>query len=222
MTAATARRRRSDAGAVKVTARDVAVVTWLGEMGVVVDEHLPVLLAGPAAPVLSERTARGWLARAELAGLVVRHRLLGRRWLVASRRGLRLAGLPYEVYEPSAWGLAHRHATNAVRLHVEAARPGVVWTSERAVRSRWAGSGARVRYADGLAAVDGHTAAVEVELSRKRPGEYADLLRVADPAVEAVWWFTPPGDQGWLTRTLEAVGVGPPCRVYPLPSGAVL
>jgi hypothetical protein len=220
------RARRSDAGLVAVTQRDVAILGWVGEMAAVREDLLPLLLARlapePATAELSTRTARGWVDRMTRAGYVTRHRILGRRWVVASRRGLRLVGLVWEPWDPSAWALGHRHATAVVRLALEAGQPGAVWTSERALRSQWAGTRARVRIPDGtLHLADGQQVGVEVELARKRPAaRYGPVVRETIPDLAGVWWFTRPGDVAWLGQVLAEHGAAGHA-VYQLPDGAV-
>jgi len=224
VTAASTRRRRSDAGVVAVTERDVRALGFVGEQYAVRDDLLEVVLArlAPAGLVpaaeLSRRTARGWLDRMTRAGYLSRQRLLGRTWAVATERGLRVAGLPYEPWQPNAWQLAHRHAVAVVRLALEAAHPGVAWTGERAIRSHWHGSGARVRYADGALAFRTGRVGVEVELSRKAAGRYESIVRDVDTSFAEVWWFTPPGDVAWLRQVLAAASRGGPVhRVAELP-----
>lgn len=78
--------------------------------------------------------------------------------------------------------------------------------SERQIRSRWAGSGARVRYADGhLDLPDGRCIGIELETHRKKRHEYEGIVRDVDPAFDAVWWFCPAADVGWLADVLEAI-----------------
>jgi hypothetical protein len=201
------RRRRSDAGVVAVTERDARMLEFVGSMYVVRDDLLPVVLGrlapDPPPAGLSRRTVRGWVDRMERGGYLVHRRLLGRTWAVATAAGLHVAEVPGGPWQPSAWKLAHLHAVAVVRLELERAYPGAVWESERAIRSRWHGTGARVRYADGgLTLADGARVGVEVELSRKATARYTGIVRDIDPAWQAIWWFCSPADVAWLRDVL--------------------
>jgi hypothetical protein len=77
---------------------------------------------------------------------------------------------------------------------------------QRQIRSRWANSGARVRYADGqLDLADGRCVGIELELHRKKRWEYAGIGRDVDPAFDEVWWFCPAADREWLADVLEEI-----------------
>jgi hypothetical protein len=195
---------------VTATQRDLAVLRWVGEQYAVpmrVLACLPVVRGkgtDGSAEVLARRTA----ARLERLGYADRRPLLGQRWLIPSARGLRFAGLAYDRWEPSGWVLGHVEAVARVRLHLEAAYPGAGWESERAIRRRWHGSGARVRIADGgLALPDGRVVGVEVELHVKRQDRYDAAWADRDPAWrDGVWWFTPPAGVELLRARLAAAG----------------
>jgi hypothetical protein len=232
-----AQRRRRDAGLVTVTERDAAAVEFVGSMyavrddvlGVVLSRHAPAWTPGRLAPGpdqgpgVSRRRVRGWLDRMERAGYVRRVRLLNRTWAVATAAGVTLAGVPGDPWQPATWKLAHLHAVALVRLELERTTPGAVWESERAIRSRWHGTGARVRYADGgLTLPDGTRVGIEVELSRKATARYEGIVRDVDPAWQAIWWFAPASDMAWLRDVLAEVGRpgGLGHHVVPLPPGA--
>jgi hypothetical protein len=93
-----------------------------------------------------------------------------------------------------------------LRLSLTGRYPDARWTSERAIRSRWANSGARVRYADGqLELADGRCIGVELETHRKKRHEYEGIVRDIDPAFDEVWWFSPAPDMTWLADVLEEI-----------------
>ena len=104
-------------------------------------------------------------------------------------------------------GLGYEHvaAVARLRLALQGQFPEAAWTSERAIRSRWAGSGARVRYADGQLNFEAVCVGLELELSRKHPADYEGIARDVDPAFDQVWWFCRTGDQAWLRGVLEGV-----------------
>jgi hypothetical protein len=62
---------------------------------------------------------------------------------------------------------------------------------------------------------------IEVELHRKNRARYDELVGDVDPEFDEVWWFTPAGDVGWLTATLDALphAPRPVHRVRELPEG---
>jgi hypothetical protein len=194
------RARRSEAGQVRLTERDGRVLRWLGEQ-----------FGAPMAVVaelygVGDRATRENAARLERAGFASRAAVGGQQWLVPTRAGLRVADLDYEVWHPRVFKLDHVAAACRLRLVLERQYPEATWTSERAIRSRWAGSGARVRFADGQLDFPGGTCAgVELELSRKKHGEYEGIGQDIDPAFDQVWWFCRGRDQVWLRGVLEAI-----------------
>jgi hypothetical protein len=185
---------------VRPTARDAAVLRFLGEqfgapLSVVAD------LYG-----VRERAARQNAERLERAGFASRLTVAGRQWVVPTRAGLRFADLEHEVWTPGAWKLEHVEGVARLRLALTRLYPGAVWTSERAIRSRRAGSGARVRYADGqLERPDGRCIGIEFEAHRKKRWEYEGIGRDIDPAFDEVWWFCPAADREWLADVLDEI-----------------
>ena len=201
MTASTGKRaRRKDAGQVRLTTRDAAVLRFLGEK-----------FGAPLSVVaglygVGDRAARHNAERLQRAGLVSRLAVAGQQWVVPTRAGLRFADLEHEVWQPRAWKLEHVEGVARLRLALATRYPGAVWTSERAIRSRWANSGARVRFADGqLDLPDGRCVGVELELHRKKRWEYAGIGRDVDPAFDEVWWFCPAADLEWLADVLAEI-----------------
>jgi len=195
------RARRWDAGVVRPTDRDVAVLRFAGEQ---YGLPLPVVVGLYGC---SEAVGRRHAGRLVRAGLAVReYGPRGGLWLVPTRRGLRYVGLPYEAWSLSAWKAEHVAAVARLRLALQAQYSEAVWTSERQIRSRWAGSGARVRFADGQLDFPGSTCVgVELELHRKLPRDYEGIAADVDPAFDQVWWFTRNADQAWLRGVLEGV-----------------
>ena len=218
MTASTGRRaRRSDAGTVRLTERDGRVLTFVG------DQYGAPLSVVARLYAVGDRAARQYVARLERAGLAGRVSIAGRQWVTPTTAGLRFAGLEYDQWTPRLWKLEHVEGVGRLRLDLAAIHPYATWTSERAIRSRWAGSGARVRFADGqLDLPDGRCVGVELELHRKPARLYEGIGRDVDPAFDEVWWFCPAAMVGWLGEVLA--GLVLPARpvhvVRELPAGA--
>jgi hypothetical protein len=219
------RAQRWDAGSAAVTERDVAALAFIGEQYGARADVLAVLLArlspalarpGPGAEAwrppakLSDRRVRGWVERMEHAGYLSRRRVLGHTWTTPTAAGMALAGLSFERWKyggardsEEGWGLEHVHAITRVRLHLQPDPADGRWISERAIRRKWEGTGARVRRADGaLQLSDGRVAGIEVELHRKKADRYDGIVRDVDPDFDEVWWFTLASDVGWLTDVL--------------------
>jgi hypothetical protein len=209
------RARRSDAGIVRPTQRDLDVLRWLGEM---YGAPLSVVaqLYGVAA-----RDTRRHAARLERAGFASRQRGPADTWLVPTRRGLRYAGLEYETWELIGWKAAHLAAVCRMRLHLEGRFPGAGWESERACRARWHGTGARVRIPDGILGQPGRRIAIEVELHRKAAHRYEGILADLDLEVPEVWWFVRGGDVAWLRRVLADIPCAVAQHVHELPQGVL-
>ena len=158
-------------GTPAVTERDVAVLSWIGEQYGVRADVVPVLLGQwelHAGTLITTGTVSRWagrnaVTRWQRAGLVTTRRLLGRTWVVPTRAGLTVAGLPYPAWEPKATTLGHVHAVGLVRLAVEPTIPaGGRWLGERALRRD-------------LDAIRGPRA----------PGQRRELGHLADAAIEA-------------------------------------
>ena len=124
------------------------------------------------------------------------------------------------MWRPAAWKLEHVAAVGRLRLALADQYPQARWESERSIRRRWAGTGARVRYADaGLHFPDGSAVGIECELNVKAPHLYQGIAADQDPTWTAgVWWFTPPAQVDLLSRRLAEVGATRH-RVFELPEG---
>jgi hypothetical protein len=180
---------------------------------------------GPVAAGSVGVLARRHAARLERAGYASRQTVLARPWLVPSKAGLTFAGLDYAAWQPVGWKLAHLATVARLRLNLEASVPGARWESERAIRARWHGTGARVRIPDGAVTLaDGRRVAVEVELHRKAARRYGPICQDQDPAWDECMWFTRPGDVDWLEAVLAEVPkpARPVHRVQALPEGVAL
>ena len=178
--------------------------------------------AGTARPGFRETTARRALTRLDNSEFIDRLRV-GRLgvWAVPTTRGLRMAGLPYERWQPSAWKLRHIEAVSRLRLYLADHEPTATWVCERELRHRWAGSGARVRIADGAPIFpDGAAIGIECGLHVKAAHRYQAAVADVDPSWSAsVWWFVPTAQVGLLRSRLQAAGAGAQHEVVAAPEG---
>lgn len=220
-----------------ITERELHILRWTAEqyavpMAVVAELVLarcrvsPLDRRQPVSPASAPRLASRMAERLGELGYADRRPAVGRWWLVPTRTGLRAAGLDYRVWDVAAheWSLNHVILCARLRLHLERTYPDAWWESDRAIRARRHGSGARVRLADGgLEWPDGTAVGVELERYVKRPSRYQGAVMDVDPAwTEGVWWFCPFERVPLLTQRLRDAGGGDVHQVYPLPEGVAL
>ena len=200
------RARRSDAGAVRCSERDIELLRIVGEQYALTLPQLARLMD------CSPHAARWLRARWERAGWARGRALLVGEpvfvWL--TRRGHRIAGVDYAVWRPNAGMLAHIAAVTDVRLHVTARHPGAVWVCERELhREVAAGPGGRQRHRpDGLVVIDGHEVAVEVELTLKRRARIEQIMRELVPRYRSVSYFAAPAPRRTLEALASEIGAG--------------
>jgi hypothetical protein len=212
-----------------ITERELTVLRWAGEQYGVPMALLAELVVSMAAGVAAEsapRVARRMAERLAALGYAGRPHAVGRWWLVPTRAGLRAAGLAYQPWAIAEheWSLNHLILCARLRLHLAGAYPDARWESDRAIRSRWHGTGARTRLADGgLHWPDGAAVGIELERYVKKPSRYQGAVLDQDPAwTDGVWWFAPAAQQALLTARLRDAGGGDRHQVYPLPPEVAL
>jgi hypothetical protein len=130
--------RRSDAGTIRLTGRDIAGLVLCGEM-----QGTPYDLLAGYLDVRDDRL-RAIVARWRKAGYAQTGRLgPGPAWLWLTRSGLAVTGLHYAAGTPSLGRLAHLRAVLAVRLSLEAGEAWETghahWRSERRLRAAMSG-----------------------------------------------------------------------------------
>src|SRR5919108_1881548 len=150
--AAPGRRRRSDAGDLRCSGRDLELLSIVGEQYALSLPQLARLMGRSlhAARWLRSRWERaGWAkGRAVLVGEPV--------FVWLTRRGQRVAGSEYSLWRPNPGALAHIAAVTDVRLWVAHRHPRATWVCERelAREARLMGSAGQHR-PDGLVVLDG-------------------------------------------------------------------
>jgi hypothetical protein len=211
-----------------ITERELTVLRWVGEQYAVPMAVLAELVerAHRVPSGSAPRVARRMAERLAALGYAGRPHVLGRWWLVPTRAGLRAAGLDYQPWNIAEheWSLNHLVLCARLRLHLAAADPSAEWESDRAIRSRWHGTGARTRLADGgLHWPEGTAVGIELERYVKKPSRYQGAVLDQDPAwTDGVWWFTPAAHVQLLTTRLRDAGGGDRHQVYPLPPEVAL
>jgi hypothetical protein len=218
----------------EATARDLAALRFVGEHYAARSDVLAVVLGrlSPAAPRsagrLGHRTVRQRVERWETAGWAVRRRMLDHTWVLATRTGLRLAGLELDPWTPALDRLDHHHAVAVVRLAREPVPGQGGWVCEREL---WRRRGrASWHMVDGAlpAAVpatwQGISQAwelIEVELHQKARPRVLAALKTRPPHTARVTYYVPDALRAALSAQLASVvrelGGRPAVVVEPLP-----
>ena len=229
----TPRGRPWDAGP-EATARDLAALRFVGEQYAARLDALAVVL-GRLSPAtardtgrLGDRTVRQRVERWEQAGWAERRRMLGHTWVLASRAGLRLAGLELDPWTPALDRLAHHHAAAVVRLHREPVPGQGGWVCERELwrrrgRASWHMADAALPAAvpAGWRGIDQAWELVEVELHQKARPRLVAALKTRAPHTAQITYYVPAALHAALSAQLASVvrelGGRPEVSVEPLP-----
>lgn len=190
---------------VRLTARDLEILRWIGEQCAVRADQVARLLARHAGPglqtpgTLSESATHVWRTRMKRIGAIGEVRGFYNEpsyiWLTA--RGLSLAGLDYRVLKPALTSLRHLYWCNEVRLYVFMRRPEAHWIPERTLRSEYTQAHAEQGklqapdIPDALVETPNGVVAVEVELTNKQQSRLVRLIRrrASDPRYSTIWYF---------------------------------
>jgi hypothetical protein len=202
----------------EATARDLAALRFVGEQYAARSDVLAVVLGRLSPAVvretgrLGDRTVRQRVERWEAAGWAERRRMLGHTWVLATRAGLRLAGLDLDPWTPAVDRLAHHHAATVVRLHREPLPGRGGWVCEREL---WRRRGkASWHLADGALpapvptdwqGIDQAWELVEVELTQKARPRVVAALKTRPPHTAAVTYYVPAALHGALSALLASV-----------------
>jgi hypothetical protein len=190
------RKARSDKGKTQITARDLSVLTWIGEQYAARLDQVQGLLgrdaaretqeAGLVAPGTAKRVLNRWLK----LGMIETQKILHATpaWIWLSREGLRQLGMRYRYYAPTPSNLEHLYWVNEVRLYCEQKRGGnFIWRSERELRRQ----GRQTHFVDAeIEMVEGQVVGVEIELSRKKLEVLRSIIEQLSREYRTVWYFT--------------------------------
>jgi hypothetical protein len=216
------------------TERDLAALRFIGEQYALRSDVLAVVLGrlSPAvvrdAGRLGDRTVRQRVERWEAAGWAERRRLLDHTWVLATRAGLRLAGLALDPWTPALDRLAHHHAAAVVRLAREPVPGRGGWVCERELwrrrgRASWhmADGALPALVPAGWQGISEAWELVEVELHQKARPRLVAALKTRPPHTAHITYYVPAGRQAALSAQLASVvrelGGRPDVRVEPLP-----
>ncbi len=176
----TGRKKRKDADAIRLLARDELVLTWIGQQYAMRLDQIQELLGqrvGQGAAhenQITESATRNVIARWKKAGWVQARRIDAEEplWVWLTKEGLRRVGLTYQYQSldsMSKHDRDHLYAITDVRLELDDGTEGIEWTSERTLLQgvkRVAGR-ERIHRPDAVFACGDDLIAIEVELSRK-------------------------------------------------------
>jgi hypothetical protein len=227
------RARRWDAGP-EATPRDLAALRFVGEQYAARLDVLAVVLgrlspaASQGARRLGHRTVRQRVERWEQAGWAERRRLLDHTWVLATRSGLRLAGLELDPWAPALDRLEHHHAVAVVRLARELVPGAGGWVCERELwrrrgRASWhmADGALPAPVPAGWQGISEAWELVEVELHQKARPRLVAALKIRPPHTALVTYYVPEALHAPLSAQLASVvrelGGRPPVTVEPLP-----
>src|SRR5919108_960916 len=197
------RRRRSDAGDLRCSARDLELLSIMGEQYALSLPQLARLMGRSlhAARWLRTRWERaGWAnGRAVLVGEPV--------FVWLTRCGQRIAQSEYALWRPNPGALTHIAAVTDVRLWVAARHRDAGWVCERelAREARIVGASGQHR-PDGLVLLGGREVPVEVELSHKRPARRERIMRELVNRYGQAVYFAAEGPRQGLEETARSIG----------------
>jgi len=196
----------------------VAALRWIAEQYTARLDVLAAVLGrlSPAAPQsagrLGHRTVRQRVERWEQAGWAERRRMLSHTWVLATRAGMRLAGLEFDPWTPALDRLAHHHAVAVVRLAREPIPGTGGWVCEREL---WRRQGkASWHRADAALPMPVPTTwqgineaweQIEVELHQKARPRMVAALKTRAPHTARITYYVPAALHAALSAQLAGV-----------------
>jgi hypothetical protein len=186
----------------RLSDRDLRALAWMGEQYAARMDHLQALMG------TGMNNVRRIVARMRAAGFVRSERILVDvpTWVTPTAAGLAACGLPYGLWTPILSQLTHVGAMNDVRLHIQAQRPEIEWISERQLRLEAGKRMSRNKHVpDGVAILEGHSMAIEVELTIKPAHKVEAILDEFAGRFDATLYYCAPQPYRQLRR-LEQSG----------------
>lgn len=201
-----ARKTRSDAGTVRATERDTALLKWIAEQYATRFDQLHRLVESDRGAPVTESNIKWLLGRWHKAGWIERQKLLARKpqWVWLSRYGLNDFGLEFPYLKPSVGRLAHMYQVNEVRQFIEQKRPETVWVSERQANLVRKQSDKKHRV-DGEVYLEGVRIAVEVELSQKSRGRMYSIMTELKKDYDTIWYFVHPDCEKAVAEAIKRI-----------------
>lgn len=186
----TARKKRSDAGSIQATPRDIFLLTWIGQEFAISMEHLHMLVNAYKGETVSYSNIKWLVDRWHRAGWVHRRKKLTAMpsWVWLTKEGLNQMQLPYGYVDPSVGTLEHVWHTNAVRLWVTTRAKSAVWICGRQANMERKAQGKK-HQVDAEVIYDGSRIAIEVELTRKSKPRLNKILKELRRDYDTAWYF---------------------------------
>lgn len=183
------RRRRADAGSVRLSNRDSELLRLVGEQYAVSVEQLARLIGR------TSRTGRWLRDRWRAAGWIESRQLAAAGpsllWLTGS--GARVCGSPYRLWRPNAALANHVLAVVELRLLLERELSLGRWICERSLaQNRRRMSPDDAHLPDALLKRAPGPVAIEVELTQKSRARLAAIVEQLSVAYSEVWYFAAP------------------------------
>lgn len=206
---------RADKGEIRLTERDVEVMTFLADHYGLRKDQLSKLL-GP----ISERTVRALIDRWVRGGLVNRRTIFAgdHAWLWPTRAGLNLAPLKLPYWEPRPGILDHVYWVSETRFRVAARHPNAEWISERRLRAEAGGANRPEHMPDALVLRGDRKIAIEVQLAQKSRDRASETLLYLSRTYSGAWIFARSGGPFTATaRALKELSADDRARVRLLP-----
>jgi hypothetical protein len=192
--------RRQDA---KVHQGDLAALNWMCEQYAARLDHLEALTGKGST------WSRNLVGRLREAGLVRMEQIVVGQpsWVIPTYKGLKACDLRYWIWKPKLGALTHISAANDVRIHVQAQKPGSEWLSERYLlaEAKEEGKGRHGHVPDGVLLAEGHSVAIEVELSVKHMRRTEGFIDELARRFDGVLYYCGPGPYRKL-KPLEESG----------------
>jgi hypothetical protein len=197
------RRKRSDAGKVRISRRTLWLLEWIGDMYALRQDHLEQLLAWEVKRPDKVKQEGKLHSRDLLKRWKEKYRFVDYQvvysgepaWIWLTQEGLDAAGLPYKYLEPKPQSdYSHWYYNNLVRMWVQQKRPDRLWLSERRLKyGKDTRKRQRVLDIDAEVQQGEHHAkriAVEVELTAKDEMRTLNKMRaLAHSDYDGTWYF---------------------------------